>query len=768
MFLAQTTSQSGPPTMPILRLPRKTGAVSALLPVCLAASFAGAPALAQQSPAQSSDEVQATEGQASPRSEPLELPETEVVASADASADGLTESYAGDQVARGGRVGILGNQDYMDTPFTSTAYTSKLIQDQQARSVSDIVQNDPSVRVARGFGNMQELYIVRGFRLFSDDISYNGLYGLLPRQYVAAEFIERAEVFRGASAFLNGAAPGGTGVGGMINLLPKRASNAPLTRLTIGAENGGQGIAAADIGRRFGEENRFGVRLNAAKHDGDTTVDDESRTLDMFALGLDYQGDNFRLSADIGHQYHFLDNPRPSVTPLAGASIPSTPDADNNFAQPWTYSKEKQTFGTFRAEYDFSDSITGWLAAGMREGEEKNRLAGPRYTAAGNTTSYRFDNRRKEEVATGEMGLRGSFITGDVSHQWVASAAMFALKERNAWAMSDTFTGDLYDPIDVSLPSVTSSGGSMSDPNVIGRTHTQSLAIADTLGFFDDRLLVTLGARRQGIETKNYAAATGERESRINRYETTPVGGVLYKLTDDISIYANYIEGLAKGDTAPWTITRPDGTTESVSNAGQTLAPHIAKQTEIGMKYDGVNLGGSLAVFRTERPIGAVADGVFKEGGDQLNQGIELSVFGEPIYGVRLLGGVTLLDTELQDTDNGDYDGNHAIGVPRTQANVGGEWDVPGLDGLTLTSRVVYTSSQYADIANDREIPSWTRLDLGARYRMTIEDRDVTLRARLDNVTGRDYWASVGGFANENYLVLGAPRTLSLSATVDF
>src|SRR5690606_21562780 len=117
---------------------------------------------------------------------------------------------------------------------------------------------------------------------------------------------------------------------------------------------------------------------------------------------------------------------------------------------------------------------------------------------------------------------------------------------------------------------------------------------------------------------------------------------------------------------------------------------------------------------------------------------------------------------------NGAYDGNHAIGVPRTQANIGGEWDVPGLTGLTLTSRVVYTSSQYTDLANDREIPSSTRLDLGARYGMKIQDRDVTLRARLDNITGRDYWASTGGDANENCLVLGAPRTLSLSATVDF
>ncbi|TLX55208.1 TonB-dependent siderophore receptor [Stutzerimonas nosocomialis] len=740
--------------MPSIHPSRLSGHGFALLPLCLAISLAAAPAMAQQAPAN-----------APASSEPVELSDTTVVA-ADASAGGLTQPYAGEQVARGGRVGILGNQDYMDTPFTSTAYTSQLIQDQQARSVSDIMQNDPSVRVARGFGNMQELYVVRGFPLFSDDISYNGLYGLLPRQYVAAEFIERAEVFRGASAFLNGAAPGSTGMGGMINLLPKRAPNEPLTRLTLGAENGGQGVAAADIGRRFGEDDRFGVRLNAAKHDGDTTVDDESRTLDMFALGLDYQGDNFRLSADIGHQYHFLDTPRPSVTPVG--VVPSAPDAKDNFAQPWTYSKEKQTFGTFRAEYDFSNSMTGWLAAGVRDGEERNRLAGPSYAGPGATTFSRFDNSREDKVSTGEIGLRGMALTGTVSHQWVVSAATFHSEERNAWAMSGNFAGDLYDPFDAALAPITFSGGSMSDPKRSQRIQTQSLAIADTLGFLDDRLLVTLGARRQGIETRNYNNDTGNRTSKDNRYETTPVAGVVYKLTDELSAYANYIEGLARGDTAPGTTTLPDGTIVPVENAGQSLEPHVAKQTEVGLKYDGGILGGSLAVFNTERPFGVLSDRVFREGGEQRNRGIELSMFGEPVYGVRVLGGLTLLDSELTKTQDGLDEGNHAIGVPRTQANIGGEWDVPGLPGLTLTSRVVYTSSQYVNTANDLEIPSWTRLDLGARYRMTIEDRDVTLRARLDNATGRDYWASTGGYPGSNYLVLGAPRTLSVSATIDF
>ncbi len=309
--------------MPIRRFPRKT----ALLPVCLAASFAGSPLMAQE---RLEDQPQST------AAEPVELQSVEITASADASADGLTQPYAGEQVARGGRVGILGNRDYMETPFTSTSYTSQLIQDQQARSVSDVLQNDPSVRVARGFGNFQELYVVRGFPVYSDDISYNGLYGLLPRQYVAAEFIERVEVFRGANTFLNGAAPGGSGIGGAINILPKRAPNEPLTRLTVGAENGGQAMTHADIARRFGEKERFGVRLNAAKRAGETTVEDEDRTLDMFAVGLDYQGDNFRLSGDIGHQYHFIDNPRPSVRLNGG--IPSAPDAEDNFAQTWTYS----------------------------------------------------------------------------------------------------------------------------------------------------------------------------------------------------------------------------------------------------------------------------------------------------------------------------------------------------------------------------------------------------------------------------------------------
>lgn len=316
--------------MPIPFFPRKAAVNSVWLPICLMASFSSAAVHAQTTLEFPAQETQPAEKDES-RGAALELEETAISASADASREGLVPEFEGGQVARGGRVGILGNKDYMETPFTSTSYTNQLIQDQQAHSVADILQNDPSVRIARGFGNFQELYMMRGFPLYSDDIAYNGLYGLLPRQYVASEFIERVEVFRGANAFLNGAAPGGTGIGGAINILPKRAPNESLTRLTVGAENNGFGTVAADVARRFGDQDRFGVRLNIAKRDGETSVEDQDRTLEMFALGLDYQGDRLRLSADVGHQYHFIDNPQPSVTPVGG--IPSAPDAKDNYAQ---------------------------------------------------------------------------------------------------------------------------------------------------------------------------------------------------------------------------------------------------------------------------------------------------------------------------------------------------------------------------------------------------------------------------------------------------
>lgn len=690
-----------------------------------------------------------------------------VQASADASAAGLAANYAGNQVARGSRVGVLGNQDIMETPFSTTAYTSQLMQDQQAKSVADVVQNDPTVRLARGFGNFQELYVMRGFPVPSDDMTYNGLYGVLPRQYVAAELLERVEIFRGASSFINGGVGtvSGFGAGGTVNALPKRAPADPLNQFTVGIDHGGQYNVAADLARRFGPDDRFGLRINAAHRDGESTVDDEKRQLDLFAVGIDYRGDRFRVSADAGYQNHRIDAPRPSVTP--SGAIPKAPDADSNFAQPWTFAKERSLFATARAEVDLSERTLAWIAAGQRNGEEENVLANPTANAAGATNGYRFDNIREDRVQTGEVGLRTHFATGPVGHTVVVSAATYELRSKNAWRASDWnangFAGDvlgnLYRPSPVAMPAIVNATGNYADPLTTVRNRSDSVALADTLAFADDRVRLTLGARHQKMDNRTYDYTSGAEATRYKKSVVTPMAGLVVRLQPQLSVYANYIEGLTAGDSAPWNAT----------NVGHVLSPRVIKQKEIGLKYDGGRIGGGVAVFSTLKPFGMLnAASLFVDGGEQRNRGIEFSVFGEPVRGVRVLGGLTLLDAEITSSHDATLKGNRAVGVPRSQANVGVEWDVPGVRGLTLTGRTVYTSTQYADAANTLKVPAWTRLDLGARYTTAINDQVVTFRARLDNATDRNYWASTGGYPGYGYLVLGTPRTFTLSATVDF
>jgi iron complex outermembrane receptor protein len=678
----------------------------------------------------------------------------------------LPSEYAGGQVARGGRAGLFGNLDVMDTPFNSTNYTADFIRNLQAHSVADVVQADPAVRVARGFGNFQELYVVRGFPIYSDDMGYNGLYGLLPRQYVAAEFLERVEVFRGANSFLNGAAPGGSGIGGSFNLVPKRAPNGGLNRVTVGWENGSQSYLAGDIARRMGENESFGIRANGVYRDGETSVEDQERELKMASLGVDYRGDRFRFSADLGWQDHRIDAPRPSVTPSGVGGIPRPPKSDSNYAQLWTFSAEKDLFGVARGEFDITENSSAWAAIGVRDSKEHNVLANPTSNGAGAMTTYRFDNYREDRVDTSEIGFRTQFSTGSISHKISTQAAIFKLDSKNAYGMS-AFGGivtDLYDPVQVVPPPANVFvGGVMFSPLTTSKVETSSVALADTLGFADDTVLFTLGARYQVIEQYSYDYNTGALTSGYDKDTITPVVGLVYKPLDTVSLYANYIEGLIPGDTAPVQVNG-----SPVANAGEVFDPYKSKQYELGAKYDSGTLGATFALFRLAKPNLAFNGTTVNDSGEMRVQGVELSWYGVLVDGLKVLGGATYLDATYEKTLDGSNSGNDAVGVPEMQVNVSVEWDVPGTNGLSLDARGVYTSSQEANQANTLSIPSWARLDLGARYQLSLPGKTLTFRARVDNVTDKNYWASVGGSYNSNYLVLAAPRTFTLSASVDF
>ena len=157
------------------------------------------------------------------------------------------------KVTGGGNVGVFGTKLAEDIPFNIRSYNEALILNQQPDSLGEVLENDPTIRTALGFGIAGEVFVIRGFDLSSDDVGFDGLYGITPRQIVAPELVSSVQVINGASAFLNGAAPGGSGIGGSVNILPKKAER-DVIRGTLGYTSASHFSGAIDVARRFGAD----------------------------------------------------------------------------------------------------------------------------------------------------------------------------------------------------------------------------------------------------------------------------------------------------------------------------------------------------------------------------------------------------------------------------------------------------------------------------------------------------------------------------------
>ncbi|WP_456025530.1 TonB-dependent siderophore receptor [Pseudomonas capeferrum] len=688
-----------------------------------------------------------------PEGSSLQLAPTSIIGSAGREGG---DTYAGGQVARRGSQGLLGSRDFMETPFSMTTYTEEAVKNQQARTLGDLVASDPSVRATNPAGGRYEQFTIRGFSLFNSDVAYNGLYGVLPTYTIDMEMAERVDILKGPSQLLNGISPRGS-VGGGINVVPKRATDKDINSFTGTWASGSQAGGAVDVGRRFGEDNKFGIRFNGVKQSGDTEWDHQSVDREMAVLGLDFRGDRLRLSTDIGHTERDTDAPQERVQIGPNARVPSASDVRRNYAQPWSKASTNDTFGTVNGEFDLTDSVMLYGGVGARKSNHDFlRHAVSVTNNAGDFSVQPRDFTRDENVRTATAGVRSWLHTGPVSHELNLAASYFYMDFENGGARYAAAPSNLYDPVQTPTPS----RPTRFDSKVYTENKFSGVALSDTLGFFDDRLLLTLGARWQRVKvddwTDNVKGDTAYDEEKVS-----PSGGILFKATDTLSLYANYMEGLSQGKIAPSTSINED----------EIFPPFISRQVEVGAKYDAGAFAVTAAVFRIKQPAYETnaTTRVFGPNGKRQNDGVELSVFGEPLKGFRLLGGVMYIDSELTHTTNGTYDGNRAPATPKYNVNLGAEWDVPTLEGLTLTSRGIYSSSQYLDQSNVKEIDAWNRIDVGARYAFKVDDKHITLRANIENVADKRYWSSAGASDDsEPGLTLSTPRTYLLSATVDF
>ncbi|MGJ4949808.1 TonB-dependent receptor [Bradyrhizobium sp. HKCCYLS20291] len=676
--------------------------------------------------------------------------------------------YAGGQVASGGGLGLLGNRGVMNTPVNQTSFTSKTIQDQQARTIRDVLINDPSVRTIQAAGGGADSLFIRGFYYDSGDYALNGLAGIAPYYSTGANFIERVELLKGPAALLNGMTVGGTGassggaVGGSVNLVTKHALDTDITQLTATYASKTQFGEQVDVSRRYGEHKEWGVRLNSKYSNGDTPWNRQTDEFGNAHLAVDYHGDRVRIDADIGYQADNLNPPLrffgvgPAVT-----GIPTPPASGANFQVPWAYYAPTDFFSTVKGEVDLSDRITAYAGFGYHDSNINYRYPSPVLSSnAGILTSTPGTGSETYKTYAGEAGLRLTADTGPINH---AVNVGYSITDRTytqkvvAGLMPNW---SLYrEPTDIALPSFPT----VQSNQIVG-ADLWSVGVSDTMSILDKRIQLTVGVRRQtaGTEITNYLP-NGVSRPFQDTSVWTPAYALVVKPVEQVALYANYIEGLQ----TPAVVT-----SNTYNNVGTVFPPGQTKQIETGIKVDFGRITTTLSAFDISKPsiISVTTAGVAKPdqvlNGLQRNTGAEFNVFGEITPAFRLLGGVAYTHGVQEKTQGGSTDGKRAVGVPELTANLGAEWDTPFVRGFTVTGRVVYTSVQYVDIKNTLSLPDWTRVDLGARYTFTSpwNGKPIVLRASVENVFDEAYWAS----AYSGVITLGAPRTYLVSTTFNF
>lgn len=692
-----------------------------------------------------------------PVSEPVEMVEE--------PAEETPNVYTGGQVSNTVTLGALGEKRALDVPFNIVGYTEEQIKNTQVSLLADLLANDPPVS-NQTLSGVSSAWNVRGFKSQQQDVQLNGLYGVAPRFYGGTESADRVDVMKGPSVLLSGIAPNGS-LGGVVNYTTKRAGKEPLNRLALSYGNGGIFTQQIDIGRRT-TDGKAGVRVTVLNRNGDSSFDEHNRT-NSLAIGADYQGDRYRIGFDYGLVYNKVEDQQYQVTvgnnKPAGAALRKAWGAmphgshDTKFGAYGGYRTLHEHYGMVSGEYDFSKNWMGFLKFGMRttkmESIDNNFAVNRADGRTGVTYNYKNQLNKADSV---EFGVRGKVQTGSLKHELTFAANCIHYTRYMHSRKLGTGTTNFWN-INLQIPN---NPYSWSQPKNDENTLT-GFSVADIISTQDERWQFVIGGRQQNVKIDNYNTTTGKIKSSYDKSVFTPAFALVYKPKTNMSVYANYMQGLDAGDAVV--------TADDAANDGTAFAPFKTKQYEFGVKYDFGRWATTISAFNIKSPtlIADIANPVgtkynYYPTGEVRHRGLEWNFFGEPVKGTRLIGGLMLLDAKYTKSQGGAYNGNRVPATSRWSCVLGLEHDLRSVLGLTFITRLTYNSSAYINEANDFSIKPWTTWDLGARYKFNAGSTPMTVHMDVYNVTNRNYWRAL----INNGVFLGKERTFMLSVTADF
>lgn len=657
----------------------------------------------------------------------------------------------------------------MEVPANIASYTEKTIKQNTipTRTFLNTMTNNPSVMVGGASTNNNVELQIRGVRFNTHDMMMDGVPGMMAMGIIPMNWVERIDLVTGPNLVVAGTGVNQS-VSGFVNFVPKTAKDKPNFDISETYSSKRLFTHAIDWGHRFGDDNRWGIRINAEQYNGHTSFDHETLKGKDLYLHVDQKTKSSNSSLVIGYD-HVTNHGMPEVLNVKNnwgkgvSGLPSAKDVIENFMPSWSDLSHQRQVYTLSHEQKINEHLMAYIRAGYEH------LTWPGYwdqkpvllNDAGdyNFGKYGFggDQDSKWSRRSLSTGLVFTGKTGSVEHKVNAGYEFLS----NAWYYITSPKTERSKPIGniytgkwaVNDGSPFNHGGPW---YLSSRVINRSYVVSDTLTALDGNLKFIIGARHQKIETKGYNSK-GTMTKHYDKDKTSPMFGALYKVGSHMSVYGNYSEGLT-------TVSPISGS----ENEKDVFAPVRTKQYEFGTKWDFKTWGTTLSYFHIKQPDVTLNSNNYSEvNGKTVSQGVEWNIFGQVAPRLTATGGIMYLNAKYDKTNGGLNEGNRVHGTPHINATMALDWDTP-VEGLTISGRAMYFGHSFADTKNKIRVPSWTRFDLGATYDTKIADVPVTFSFNAYNLFDKKYWSTATTSYADGMVMMNPGRTYIFSTSLHF
>ncbi|MGC1301831.1 MAG: TonB-dependent receptor [Caulobacteraceae bacterium] len=669
-------------------------------------------------------------------------------------------------------VGPLGPEALLDTPQSITTVPQDLIVNQQTRNVNDTLRFLPSVEIRDQQGFEVSRPQSRGFQSsIAQNTRLDGL-NVIGTTAIAAENLSGIEVFNGPSGALFGPeSPAGT-----FNYMLKRPTDKPLLDYTEGFQSDGIFTEAADMGGRFGPDDKLGVRLNIVHGEGESYVEGSNVNRTLAALDVDYHLDSKTVvEADYSH-YETEGYGLPGSIVYDGAStsassksslLPKAPDPTQvGLGQPGagTDLRTETVLGKVKHEInsDWSFEVGGLYQNAIRG------LFGITNTLTNNVGAYTV-TKNFTAVPQFTIGSNSAYLNGHIR--------LFGFLN-DVTLGTNGFINGQYSHANTNFP-VTLGSANLADPVVFptkpqpnpgklyesGRLFEQSIIMGDTL-HLNEQVAVQAVINTSFLHSESWSSTGAITSNDKHDGAVSPTVSLLYKPLPSLTLHATWAQSIEQGDQA----------SANSPNANQFLAPYQDEEYEVGAKYAvSPNMLVTLDAFHMTRPFATnvAPTNLFEVVGEQRNNGVEAFIQGEATPDLSVFGGVTYIDARLEGSDNPLTTGRRIVGVPEVKSDLVFDYHPGFARGGALTMTVNYESDRAATDTNNSYAPAYVTIDPGVRYGFDYAGHRITARFQVLNATDTHYYVSIAdgaivGSPGANTAYLGGPRTYEASLDLQF